>query len=119
MGKSEFRVKSVPLPTPKFATVVGTGKTSLAQVKASKSVTVELKDFMFDGVKYKVTNFDMSAYVKGKRITLSSTSDRVTSKMKTLIGNQRSKSEITIKNIRVIGPGGGKKMIPGSVIVEI
>ena len=39
--------------------------------------------------------------------------------MKTLIGNQRSKSEITIKNIRVIGPGGGKKMIPGSVIVEI
>lgn len=119
MGKSEFRVKAVPLPVPKFATVEGSGKVSLAQVKASKTVTVELKDFMFDGIKYTVTKFDMTAYVKGKKISLSSNSAKVTSKMKTLIGNQRPKSEITIKNIRVIGPGGKQSMIPGNVVVEI
>lgn len=119
MGSSTFRVKSVPLPTPKFATVVGSGRVSLAQVKASRTVTVELQDFMFDGVKYTVKKFDMVAYVKGKKISLTSSSAAVTSKMKTLIGNQRPKSEIVIKNIRVIGPGGKQSMIPGNVVVEI
>jgi len=119
MGSSKFRVKSVPLPTPKFATVKGSGRVSLAQVKASRTVTVELEDFMFDGIKYTVRKFDMVAYVKGKKISLTSSSAAVTSKMKTLIGNQRPKSQIVIKNIRVIGPGGKQSMIPGNVIVEI
>jgi hypothetical protein len=118
MGTAEFRVKSIPKPTPKFATVEGSGKVSLAQVKAAKNVTVELKDFMFDGLKYTVTQFDMTAYVKGKKITLTSNSDRIDSKMSTLIGNQGSKDEITIKNIRVSGPN-GNELIPGNVVVEI
>jgi hypothetical protein len=118
MGTAEFRVKSIPKPTPKFATVEGSGKVSLAQVKAAKNVTVELKDFMFDGLKYTVTQFDMTAYVKGKKITLTSNNDRIDSKMSTLIGNQGSKDEITIKNIRVNGPN-GNELIPGNVVVEI
>ncbi len=118
MGTAEFRVKSIPKPTPKFATVEGSGRVSLAQVKASRDVTVELKDFMFDGLKYTVTKFDMTAYVKGKKITLTSKGSGIDSQMRTLIGNQRSKDEITIKNIRVNGPN-GNELIPGNVVVEI
>lgn len=118
MGSAEFRVKKIPAPTPKFATVTGAGKVSLAQLKASSRVTVELEDFLFDGLKYTVTSFQMTGYVKGKKITLSSNSQNVTSKMKTLIGNQKSKGEIVIKNIRVNGPN-GSELIKGNVIVEV
>lgn len=117
MGTAEFRVKSIPKPTPKFATVEGSGRVSRAQVKASQTVTVELKDFMFDGLKYTVTKFDMVGYVKGKKSTLTSKSNRVTGQMKTLIGAQNSKDEIVVKNIWVNGPN-GRELIPGNVIVE-
>lgn len=120
MGSSEFRVKAVPLPTPKFATVLGAGKpVSLAQVKRSKKVEVVLQDFDFDGVKYKVTAFQMVGYNKGKKIVLNSSSERVTSKMTKFIGTQKSKSQIVVKNIQVVGPDGKKKMIPGSVVVDV
>tara|TARA_R110002050_G_scaffold290260_1_gene443719 strand:- start:48713 stop:50359 length:1647 start_codon:yes stop_codon:yes gene_type:complete len=119
MGSSEFRVKSIPKPTPKFATVVGSGRVSLPQLKAAQKVTVELEDFMFDGIKYVVKSFDMVGYVKGKKNSIKSNSDRVSSKQQILIKNQKSKSQIVIKNIWVVGPSGQKELIPGNVVVDI
>jgi gliding motility-associated protein GldM len=119
MGTSEFRVKSIPKPTPKFATVVGSGKVSLPQLKAASKVTVELKDFMFDGIKYTVKSFSMVGYVKGKKNTITSKSERISAKQKVLISNQKSKSQIVIKNIWVVGPSGQKELIPGNVIIDV
>ena len=119
MGETKFRVKNVPLPTPKFAGVKGTGKVTTAQLKAADRVFVELEDFLFDGVRYEVVGFDMLGFNRGDPVPLSSKNDRLTSAMKNLIEVQRRGSRMFIENIFVVGPDGLKRKIPGGVNLEI
>jgi len=66
-GKStpfKFRVKQIPSPIAMVGTNSG-GKFKLNDFKAQQGVRADLKDFIFEGVKYNITSFTFYATGKG------------------------------------------------------
>lgn len=113
MAEQKFRVKSVPKPEPMFAGLSEDGNVSKGQLLAADRVFANLKDFVFDGVKFKVVSFEMGAYNKGKYITLKSSSAGVTGAMKNLLRNQKRNSRVFLSKITAVGPSGKRKVLSG------
>ncbi len=119
MGKQVFRVKRLPDPNVKFATIVGSGKASKGQIGASKSVRVDQKDMLFDGIKYKVTAFDVVFPSSKGSITLSSKSDKVTSQMKAKFGNLRKGQTVIVKNVKLQLNSDKPRPVMSNIIIEV
>jgi gliding motility-associated protein GldM len=115
----KFRVKDVPAPEPTFAGISGTGKAKSSKLKVSQYVLAKMKDFDFDGVKWDVISFELLGSNNGQLVPpLKSRSNKVTSKMKSLLGVQRKGDRLFIQNIKARGPGGVEKVLP-SIIIEV
>jgi gliding motility-associated protein GldM len=119
MGKQVFRVKRLPDPNVKFATIVGSGKASKGQIGASKSVKVDQKDMLFDGIKYKVTAFDVVFPSSKGSVVLSSKSDKVTSQMKAKFGNLRKGQTVIVKNVKLQLNSDKPRPVMSNIIIEV
>ena len=119
MGKQEFRVKKLPDPNIKFANIIGDGKATRGQIKGAKSVDVDRKEMLFDGMKYAVTSFDMVFATSNGSIVLKSKSNKVTSNMKTKIGKLRKGQTLIIKNVRLKLNNGKPKPVMSNIIITV
>ena len=115
-GASKFRVKKVPNPVGMFAGIKGTGKAPLAQLKANDKVYALLEDFVFDGVRFQVTGFELSGLVNGEFRNARSNSAKVTGPMSNIIGAQVRGGKIFVENIKAVGPDGDERNIGGVTI---
>ena len=119
MGETEFRVKSTPDPTPSV-TGVKDGFIPRSQLKNSL-VTANLKDFLFDGLKYTVQSFKFECTVNGVPTPpLESNDLTFTRKMKSYIADADENQPIIISNIKVKIIGGAEtKLLPSSVVFKV
>jgi gliding motility-associated protein GldM len=116
-GKVEFRVKNVPDPKPKFAGSKG-DVVKYNDVKAAQGVIAEMENFEFDGVKFTVTSFVISATIKGKVIDQASKNNRLTEDQKTLLKNIGPGDKFYIEKITAVGPDGTPRNL-GSLSFKI
>ncbi len=117
-GKSGFRVKDVPPPTPFFAGVTGSGTAPASKVKASLGVIAKLQNFEFDGVRYNVTSFTLSTMYKGNLVEKKARGNKVTSDQKSILNSLRSGSKLYVEDIVAKGPS-GKPVKLGGIKIKI
>ena len=101
-GEMLFRVKTVPNPVPKVGGKIG-GKIDKATLAAQVAVVAEMENFEFD-LKFTVTEFSVSAVVKGFAQLKPSKSARFTDDQKTLINTLTKGSKVYIEDIKAMGP---------------
>ncbi len=108
-----FRVKNVPLPTPMVGTSGG-GRISANAFKANAGVRAELKDFVFEGVKYTVTGFVIICTGKGFEATgpkfAQVNGAYFSPEAKQIIEMCKPGSSVIFTDIVVNGPGGSRKL---------
>jgi len=108
-----FRVKNVPLPTPMVGTSGG-GRISANAFKANAGVRAELKDFVFEGVKYTVTHYVIICTGKGFESTGPKFAEvngaYFSAEAKQIIEMCKAGSSVIFTDITVNGPGGSRKL---------
>lgn len=108
----KYRVKRVPDPV----TVVGGKKGDDIMTKAEASaiagIIPRLENFDFD-LKFDVMSFDLSYTQNGLINTLSATGNACTAAMKTALASVKPGSRIYFENVKVKGPDGSIRKIPG------
>jgi hypothetical protein len=119
MGKQVFRVKRLPDPNVKFASIVGAGKASKGQISNSKTVKVDQKEMLFDGIKYKVTAFDVVFPSSKGSIVLSARNNKITPQMKTKFGNLRKGQTVIIKNVKLQLNSDKPRPVMSNIIIEV
>lgn len=119
-GKSTtfpFKVKNVPPPTIMVGNSAG-GRISANAFKANAGVRAELKDFVFEGVKYTVTGYTIICSGKGFESTgykyAQISGAYFNSEARSIIEQCRPGSYVIIQDISVDGPGGNRR-IEGSL----
>jgi len=116
-----FRVKNVPLPIPMIGNSGG-GSVSANAFKANQGLRAELKDFVFEGVKYTVTNYVIICTGKGFESTgykyASVNGAYFNAEAKQYIEMCRPGSSVIFQNIVVNGPGGSRR-IDGSLAFNL
>jgi gliding motility-associated protein GldM len=115
MGTFKFRVKPVPDPVTSFAGK----KASDPNLTITKSALVatgfvfaEMVGFDFD-LKFNVVSFDISMTVNGIEVTEKSMSGSLTGAQKTILGKAKTGGKVYIENVKVKGPDGTVRTIPG------
>ena len=117
MGEMPFRVKNVPNPIAKIGGK-SQGAISLTDLSRSAGVVAEMEDFDFD-LDFAITEFTVSAVVSGgftKREK--SMSPNFTNAQKNIIRGLTSGKNLTITDVRAIGPGGDVRVL-NSIVLKI
>jgi hypothetical protein len=112
MGSFKFRVKRVPDPVATVAGKKGDDVVSKAEVMGIQGVLAKLENFDFD-LKFEVISFDLSMNLKGSFVTESSQSNRLSPNMQSLIKSAGTGTKIYFENVKVKGPDGTVRKIPG------
>lgn len=106
LGPAEFRVKSVPNPTPYFAgKSVADDKVKKRELLAAQGVIAKMLDFDFD-LKFTVTQFRLTMIVAGTPVEKVSKSNRLSGEMKELLKKAKRGQKIYIEGIKARGPDG-------------
>jgi gliding motility-associated protein GldM len=112
-----FRVKRIPDPMPMVGSSGG-GTIPVNAFKANVGVRADLKDFVFEGIKYDVTGFLLVAQGKGFENGAGYTQNRgayFTSEAKSIIEKCKAGSTVAITDITVNGPDGSRKLVSSAV----
>jgi gliding motility-associated protein GldM len=107
-----FRVKNVPLPTPMVGNSGG-GSVSAGQFKAQAGLRADLKDFVFEGVKYTVSSFYVVFSGKGFEaapVVRKNNGARFTGDILEALDRCKAGSVVSFMEIYVDGPGGTRKL---------
>jgi gliding motility-associated protein GldM len=108
----DFKVKRIPPPQPMVGQSAG-GSISVNTFKAQVGVRAELKDFVFEGIKYDVTSFLLVAQGKGFEGGAGFTQNRgayFSSEAKAIIEKCKAGSTVVLQDIVVSGPDGSRKL---------
>ncbi len=109
----EFRVKTVPDPTPMVGASKG-GRIAANVFKAQKGIRAELENFVFEGVTFTVTGYTFYATGKGfpdagvRPGIRSNTFDAV----QDLINRCGPGTTVVLDEIKAVGPGGNTRTLP-------
>lgn len=117
MGEMPFRVKNVPNPIAKIGGR-SQGSISLTDLSRSVGVLAEMDDFDFD-LEFEITEFTVSAVVSGgftKREK--STSSKFTNAQKDIIRTLTSGKNLTVTDVKAVGPGGDVRVL-NSIVLKI
>lgn len=112
-------IKKVPSPMPMVGNLIP-GEVAYNRFKAQRGVFAELKDFVFEGIAYKVTDFVVIASGEGFREVGYADAEvhgtnAFTPEVLDILKKCQSGSNVTIDNIYVVGPGGKKRKIDGNI----
>ena len=119
MGSQNFRTLKVPSPSPSL-NGNGGGTMSTGALKAVKIVSVTLENFVFEGIRYKVTNFDyMYKPSRGNLIRGSEKSNTMPNQLKAAFANAKRGDFLVISGIQASAPGLGKIDVAGSLVYNI
>ena len=121
MGKVNFRVRKTPPPAPVIRSVDANGLCDRSILK-TEIVQATLDNFLFDGLKYRVTSFKLSGSYKGAPASAEQKNGMgFTSQMQGIITNSASGSTINITKIRaqLIGSNRPSEAVKGDLVIEI
>jgi gliding motility-associated protein GldM len=121
MGKVDFRIRKTPPPAPVVRSVDANGLSDRAVLKTD-IVQATLENFLFDGLKYKVTSFKLSGFYKGAPASSEQKNGmNFTKEMQTIIANAASGSTVNITKIRaqLIGSNLPSEAVKGDLVIEI
>jgi gliding motility-associated protein GldM len=110
MGAMEFRVKNIPDPIGKVAGRKG-GIIDKGTLQAQMVVNADLENFEFDA-KFTVTEFTVSANVRGFNQEEPSKSFKITSAQRDIISNLKKGEKVYFDNIKAVGPDGKPRDLP-------
>lgn len=116
-GEAKFRVKNVPDPKASFAGSTG-GAVKLSQLKAAKGMIAKLENFEFEGVKFDIISFDISAVLKGNLITKTNSGSNVGENLKQIINSLKNGNKFYFENIKAKGPDGTIRDL-GSMAIKV
>jgi hypothetical protein len=119
MGSQNFRTLKVPSPTPSL-NGNGGGNMSTGALKAVKIVSVTLENFVFEGIRYKVTSFDyIYKPARGNLIRGTENSQGIPNQLKAAFANAKRGDLLIISGINASAPGLGKVPVAGSLVYNI
>lgn len=112
MGQVKFRVKRIPPPTPKIGGLQG-GTMKAGTFKAQTGIIAELENFLFEGVRYNIVEFEMF-YVAARQdgISAKTTGPLFDAKMGTFIARAKPGDLFNFSNIKARGPDGLSVKLP-------
>ena len=117
----KFPVKRIPNPTPMIGSFGG-GSVSANDFKANVGIRADMGDFIFEGVKFKVSSYTIVCTGKGFENTGPKfavvNGAYFTSEVKGYIESCRAGSSVLITDISVEGPDGTRKL-PGSMAFNL
>ncbi len=105
MGSKEFRCLPVPDPYPTVGGKKG-GVIPKATLLAQTFVKAQLDNFVFDGLKFPVTSFTVSATIQGFTEEYSTNGATITAQQKGLIRQLNPGQKVYFENIRAKAPDG-------------
>ena len=108
MGEYEFRNKNLPNPSPYIGGIKNPvdNRIKKSDILNYPYLKAELKDFLFDKVRYEVTSFIFNAEVGGFSEDININGNQLNENALRIIDNARSKTKIIFYNIKAKGPGG-------------
>ena len=115
-GKStpfDFRVKNVPNPIAMIGQLEG-GRAAANVIKSQQGVRADLRDFVFEGVKFDIVGFTVYATGAGfaDQPGISPNSGAYfNADSKRVLDKLRPGSTLVIDEIRAVGPGGGTRKL--------
>ena len=116
-ASEEFRVRTIPPPAAKVGSSGG-GRMSANEFKAQLGVRADMGEFIFEGVKYDVTNFTLIATGKGFEAigpqAVENSGAYFSADAKRIIEMCKAGSSIILDRIKVAGPD-GSKTLPGTI----
>lgn len=111
-GEKKFRVKAIPKPEPKFGGQYSTDETiKLAVLKNTNKVFAELKDFVFEGVRYNVKRYVVSFVIGGATKDIRVNGANITSEVKAYFDKVKTGQRVTFSGIVAVGPDGVEKKL--------
>lgn len=118
MGTVPFRIKRVPDPVAKVGSLGG-GKVKTAQFKVQRGVLAVLENFDFD-IRFSVVSFEMTYAAKRQDLIVKTgTGPAFSSDMLALINKAKPGDVFYIDEIKVKGPDGTTRKLPGIVFTLI
>lgn len=118
MGSVPFRIKRVPDPIAKVGSMKG-GKTKTAQFKVQRGVLAVLENFDFD-IRFNVVSFEMTYAAKRQDLIVKrGTGPAFSSEMLALINKAKPGDVFYLDEIKVKGPDGTTRKLPGIVFTLI
>jgi gliding motility-associated protein GldM len=116
LGSSEFRIKRIPDPKPRFAGKSG-GATSAANIKAQDAVFAILDAFDFDA-RFNVTRFNLIVINKRQDpINYSTTGNTLSPQMRQALNSITSGSTVVFNNISAVGPDGTRRDLESGIVL--
>ena len=111
--KLAIPVKRVPDPTPNVGNKYPSGYVNASDFRIQTGVFVDLKDFIFEGVKFNVLSYTILAFGKGfdDEILLNVKGNAFSGEAKQLIKRCQPGTNITIANITVRDPAGKERTL--------
>ena len=110
----EFRVKRVPDPVAMIGQSAG-GRIATNALKAQQGVRADLRDFVFEGVKFDIISYVFYAtgngFQEGPRFT-QNTGPYFNAEAKRYLEQCRPGSTVVIDEIKARGPGGDVRVLP-------
>lgn len=112
MGRSEFRVKTVPDPVPSFAGKRPTdNRVKKAELKAAQGVIAKMDDFDFN-MKFDITQFKITMIFNGTPVDKLVKGNRVNKDIKAMFDKARKGQMVLIENIKAKGEDGSIRKLP-------
>ncbi|HRH60117.1 MAG TPA: GldM family protein, partial [Chitinophagaceae bacterium] len=112
---SDFKVKTVPNPTPKVGGSAG-GKMKINEFKSQVGLRADMGDFIFEDVKFNVVSYTLVGTGKGFEPTGPQAAENsgayFTEASKRIIDMAKPGASIILDNIKVSGPGGTRSLPP-------
>ncbi|GAB2985100.1 gliding motility protein GldM [Mucilaginibacter puniceus] len=116
LGSSEFRIKRIPDPQPRFANRSG-GTTSAANIKAQDVVFAILENFDFDAT-FNVTRFTLMVANKRQDVQIfSTTGNTISPQMRQALNTVVPGSTVIFKDISAVGPDGTRRDLDGNIVL--
>jgi gliding motility-associated protein GldM len=119
MGEQKYRLKNVPRPTLQLGGIEVSGPVSMGQVKSAASINTPLKDFVFEGVSYKPTSYQIVYSPRsGPPVVEAGNGPLLSSRMKSILQSVKIGDRIIVTGVKAIGPQGAVP-IPSALVVEV
>lgn len=111
MGEQKFRIKTVPKPVAQLGTLIS-GAYNKGEIGMQSFLYAYLDGFVFDGVKFTVTKYQVIFMPKRGYMEEQSVSGNGTAAIKTFANKAKTGDMLVIQGIRATGPGGEKPLNP-------
>ena len=113
-----FRIKTVPYPNAYLGTKDG-GEINTGELLLINFVTISLRDFAFEGLRYTVKKYKFIVASKKKSQTFEGNSAELTPEIKSALKSVKAGDNIIVSDIYYSFQGSGDYKLPGSITLTV